>query len=503
MIEGSRKTRTTTSGKARRTEQPERVLLYLRISSDPDGREVGIDKQRADGRALCKRNGWTIVDEFKDNNKSASRYARKVRPDFSRMLETIDAGGASRIVAYNLDRLLRNPKELEALIDRSDAGMLTVTSLQGDLDLATEDGRFTARVLVAHSAKESDATSRRVRRGKANAREQGRTGGTVVSFGWYGKRHGTDPATGLEYVDNGERIHPGEAKIIRQMAKRYLAGESLTGVAVWLNNSGVRPAITARWSATTVRHVLTLPRNGGHLAHDGEIVKRHAWKAILNGDTYELLCAKVAANGNVSGPRRRVLLTGMVHCECGARLLRGNDKGRVVWRCRTGRLSQSCGRVSVGADLLERFVVERVLRYTDSPTFAAMLRRSGKTDDDDGGVSAELADIARRLDDLDAMFEAGTLSRARYERMNRKLLDRQTHAHSSLHVDTGSRALAPFSRRGALRQAWAKPDDEFTLDQRRAVLTALVDHVLVNRSAKAGRYQPPIDERAEVVFRIG
>lgn len=94
--------------------------------------------------------GWRIVDEFVDNDRSASRYARKVRPDFARVVELIDAGGARRIVPYSLDRLLPDPKELEELIDRADprmrpTGTLRVTSLQGDIDLSSEDGRFQAR----------------------------------------------------------------------------------------------------------------------------------------------------------------------------------------------------------------------------------------------------------------------------------------------------------------------------------------------------------------------
>jgi hypothetical protein len=284
------------------------------------------------------------------------------------------------------------------------------------------------------------------------------------------------------------------------MAKRYLAGDTLTGLAVWLNDHGVAPAMATRWSATTVRHVLLSPRNAGHLAHHGGIVKRNAWKGILNAETYELVCAKIASNGTLSGPRRRVLLTGIVRCECGAKLVRGLNNGYLVWRCPTGRLRDGCGRVSVLADKLEAFVVERVLRYTDSTTFTQMLRAERPTDSN-GEVSAALADVAQRMDDLDDMLAAGTISRARYERMNMKLLARQTQAHASLQVDTGSRALVPFNRRGALRQAWDKPDTEFTLDQRRAVLHALVDHVLVTRTTKRGRHQPPIDERAEVFFR--
>src|SRR4051794_15945864 len=90
------------STRARQAQtEPENVVLYLRISNDPEGVKAGITRQRDDGRALCKRKSWRIVQEFVDNDRSASRYARKVRPEFAEMLDLIDAGAVTRIVAYN------------------------------------------------------------------------------------------------------------------------------------------------------------------------------------------------------------------------------------------------------------------------------------------------------------------------------------------------------------------------------------------------------------------
>lgn len=48
-----------------------RVVLYVRISSDPGGLEKGVDRQEADCRALAKSLGWTVVRVFRENDTSA------------------------------------------------------------------------------------------------------------------------------------------------------------------------------------------------------------------------------------------------------------------------------------------------------------------------------------------------------------------------------------------------------------------------------------------------
>jgi site-specific DNA recombinase len=41
---------------------------------------------------LATDNGWTVVRVFTDNGRSASRYAKKVRPAFAELLAFIGAG---------------------------------------------------------------------------------------------------------------------------------------------------------------------------------------------------------------------------------------------------------------------------------------------------------------------------------------------------------------------------------------------------------------------------
>ncbi|HEY4864402.1 MAG TPA: recombinase family protein, partial [Candidatus Dormibacteraeota bacterium] len=150
------------------------TAIYARISEDrQDG--AGIARQLGDCLSLCRRQqDWGEPREYIDNDTSAWRSGTR-RPRYQSMLEAIRVGEVGRIVVYHVDRLYRQPRDLEELIDLAEQGRVeVVTVVSGEIDLRTSDGRFVARLLVSVAAKESDDKSRRIRRQKQQAREEGR-----------------------------------------------------------------------------------------------------------------------------------------------------------------------------------------------------------------------------------------------------------------------------------------------------------------------------------------
>ena len=64
---------------------------------------------------LCRERGWLDTLEYVDNDFSATNGKR--RPAYQQMLTDIRAGEIDRIGVWDLDRLYRQPRELEDLID--------------------------------------------------------------------------------------------------------------------------------------------------------------------------------------------------------------------------------------------------------------------------------------------------------------------------------------------------------------------------------------------------
>ena len=106
----------------------------------------------------------------------------------------LQSGVIDGVIAYDLDRLARQPRDLERLIDvfeeRPELVFCTITN---DIDLSTSDGRTMARVMVAFANKASADTGRRVARKHRELADAGKNGGGFPPFGWKADRITIDP----------------------------------------------------------------------------------------------------------------------------------------------------------------------------------------------------------------------------------------------------------------------------------------------------------------------
>ena len=81
------------------------------------------------------------------------------------MLDDLTTGRANAVLAEDLDRLLRQPRDGEDLLDAVELAGATCESLSGTLRLTeggTNDERFIARILANVANKSSADTARRV-----------------------------------------------------------------------------------------------------------------------------------------------------------------------------------------------------------------------------------------------------------------------------------------------------------------------------------------------------
>lgn len=95
------------------------------------------------------------------------------------------------MVAYDLDRAVRDPRDLEDLIDAKVLGGFTDRSVTGSLRLDTDSDVAMARVLVAMANKSSADTARRVARAAKQQAIEGAWHGEVP-FGYRAERRACD-----------------------------------------------------------------------------------------------------------------------------------------------------------------------------------------------------------------------------------------------------------------------------------------------------------------------
>src|SRR5881409_3560362 len=129
---------------------------YGRLSRVPETGELEkIDTQWADNRKVIDRVGACLGEELSDGLSAWKRSVR--RPGWQRLLERVESGESDGIVVWHTDRLFRQPRDLEKLIELGERGF-KVYSAHGERDLADPDDRFIMRIEVAHAARSSDDT---------------------------------------------------------------------------------------------------------------------------------------------------------------------------------------------------------------------------------------------------------------------------------------------------------------------------------------------------------
>lgn len=454
---------------------PARAAVYARISSGGNGQQLGVKRQVADCRALAERRKWPVAEVYVDDDRSA--YSGKVRPEYRRLLEDIRSGHVDAIVVWHLDRLHRQPKELEEFFEACDAaGVTRLASVTGDVDLATHDGRFMARILGAVSRKESDDKSRRIRRKALELAQAGKLGGG-----------GTRP-----YGFDTDRItvRPGEARIIRECARRILAGDSLRSLCNDLNQRGVSTVTGVPWTSTQMRNMLTAPRLSGQREHRDEIVAKAEWPAIITPfDTDRLRSLLRDPSRRKNRTVRRYLLKGLLRCHaCGSRLAaRPRQDGQRRYGCCRGPGLPGCGKTWILSEPVEAFVVDAVLYRLDTRNLADALaapHASNAAQD----AAADLERDQQHLDELATAYGDSAISLREFLLARKPIEQRIDSARRRLTRQRGASALDGLVGDGpGIRARWST----LSLARQHAVVAAVLDHVTVGPAVRGlNRFDP-------------
>ena len=235
-----------------------------------DENQLAISRQREDVLALCERLGWDSAVEYCDNNISATTGRRKA---YERLCADIADGVVKRVAVWEMDRLHRQPRELEDFIEarrqtrRRDGQRRRRTST-----CPHPSGRMFRPAPEATSPRmKSPVKSARQKRANLQRAEAGKP--------WVQRSFGYD----------GNTIVPKEAAAIRKACHALLNGATLWSIAKDWNAKGLKTSKGYQWEGSKVRQLLLRPSIAGLAVHNGEILDgvTPAWKPIIDRDTWE------------------------------------------------------------------------------------------------------------------------------------------------------------------------------------------------------------------------
>ena len=134
---------------------------------------LAIERQREDCENLARYRRWDVMETYVDQSISASDRTKR-RSAYERMVADYEAGLLDAIVCYDLDRLTRQPRELEDWIDRAERRGLLLVTADGDADLSTDGGRMFALIKAAVARAEVERKGARQSRAQLQRARQGR-----------------------------------------------------------------------------------------------------------------------------------------------------------------------------------------------------------------------------------------------------------------------------------------------------------------------------------------
>ena len=487
--------------------RPTSAAGYVRISKDPYGHEKGVTRQMEDIRELAARLGWTIGQFYVENDTSAYKKRkiklpdgktvwRVIRPEFRRMLDDLESGAIDGIIVYDLDRLARQPRDLEDLIDLIQAYRRPVQSVTGSMDMTTSAGQAMARMLVVMANKSSEDTARRVARARLQEAQEGKIRRR--------RRFG--------HTEDGEIILK-EAQAAQWAALRLIDGESWASTVTNLERGEVRPVSGGRWHVATLRNILLSPTIAGIAVYNGSMrdrgdgrtaQERVMTSALKNTDgTYvmtdldpiltvaqwEALCLTfttgrdgVQFNGVNT---KRYLLSGLLRCGkprpdgticnhpmSGTRINSGGNQV-VIYRC-PGPKNGGCAGVSRRAAPVDDLIEDMLFAY-----LAAKAPAEPADSEPDAPITQEQADLSAataRLTRLREAFAVGGVTEETFfstvpllESNIKKLTKAAKEANSA------SRDAAPMHTAEAVRTRWDNADTA----GRRAILGQYLNAIVV------------------------
>ncbi|WP_346114590.1 recombinase family protein [Nonomuraea maheshkhaliensis] len=483
-----------------------RVGLYVRISDDREELGRGVARQLEDATAHALRRGASETRVYEENDTSAYKKRRRVvrgedgdsyfiwrviRPVWQQMLADLRHGVIDAVVVYDIDRLARDPRDLEDAIEIAQFRSKRFEGVTGSLDLNTDSGVAMARVMVAMASKASADTARRVKRMHRELAEKGVSKSPWRPFGWNKDR---------------TTLQPVEAELIREAVQKILAGVRVGGIVNDWAERGIRTPRGNKWVWTNLLLMLRNPRlcgyrgrvnqwlnDKGAYVNELEIVTRPdgtevlgQWEPVITREEWDRLIAKIGKHAKPTGlpggsSARKYLLTGFARCgACEGHLkMAGNAirpskryKENFFYYC-TGVERDECQGNSRTGPPVDELIRDLIFMVHDQQMSGGVVEEPRDTPEE-LAVRTRLDDIDGLMKDLYERWKAKKLSSDRYFAMSEDLETEKVELMANRAATTQVVADADFAE--AVRRGW----DDATLDEKQAFLGKYLKAVIIH-----------------------
>ena len=400
------------------------VGLYVRVSTDIQVDGYSIDEQLERLRKFCEAHGWKIYKEYVDPGFSGSNIDR---PAMVKMLKDVREKKFNAVLVYKLDRLSRSQKDTLYLIEEEFLpNNVDFISMSENFDTSTPFGKAMIGILSVFAQLEREQIKERMAMGHI---------GRAKSGYWRG---GSNPPIGYDFIDGNLVINEYEALQVRKIFSLFLGGESMHGIAAYMNENYTNKYSNYKHTAT----ISTILRNQlyiGKIMYKG-VLYDGVHEPIIDEHTFnraQLRYAEISTKDSHhyrSPFKGKHLLSGLVFCgHCNARYFvwtsRASKKDEFGKQAKKGekyayykcysrdknkqmKTVDFCDNPTYKVALLDRIVLDEIKKLKLDPNYLEQLVVAPDTESVDEEIRIlkdKLKDISNKIDKLMDLYTLGTI----------------------------------------------------------------------------------------------
>jgi len=427
-----------------------RCAVYTRKSTE-EGLDMefnSLDAQREAGEAYIasqRHEGWMQVPDIYDDGGFSGGSLE--RPALQRLMKDIENGQIDVVVVYKVDRLSRSLTDFAKVVETFDKHNVSFVSVTQQFNTTTSMGRLTLNILLSFAQFEREVIGERIRDKFAASKRKGM---------WMGGH----PPLGYDIKDRKLIINPDEAKIVRQIFKRFTVLKSTTLLSRELRDQGVRTkdfttlegrrheghVISKGYLYRMLNNVIYI----GDISHKGKtypgqhegLIARDVWDEV-----HSIMKISPRSRGRGNSMQTPALLRGIASCGgCQSAMSPCNTrkKGK-LYRYYAGSkyLTLKCADCPVGrvpAAELEHVVLGQIRPLLQTPDIVAQAWIAARQ----GDSSITEGEVRGALQNLDSLW--GELFPAEQKRILELLVNRIAVFADRVDIDVKSEKLGRIAR---------------------------------------------------------
>lgn len=473
------------------------VALYVRVSSERQANEAhySIPEQIDRLKSYCKAKEWNVYKIYTDGGQSGAYLDR---PALNELVKDAELKKYNMVLVYKLDRLSRRQKDTLHLIE--DVFMendIDFTSVVENLDTSTPTGRAFIGLLSVFAQLEREQIQERMKMGKAGRAKKGKyhAGGTIP--------------IGYNYENGNLIVNEYEAMQVRLVFDLRSQGYDIRAIERYMQEHGYKHKgnnnveSSNDWYSNTIRRVLKNKVYLGLIKHHDEYFQGEH-EPIIDEELFYKLQPELEANSlkySHNDGKYKSLLGGIIYCEkCGAKYAYNTNSVRHPERCektgyygcysRSKRVKKmivdpNCENKNWRSKELDETVVNEIkrLKFDEGALQSIRTTKIVDTQDQTEQIKKRLSQIDAQISKLMDLYTLGSIDLDIIQSKISPLTTEKGNLENTLHeLLADQKPNMDDDTVMSLVDSFLEKTKNGTLDERRDILSVLIDRIDLNES---------------------